>query len=41
MFVGLFLKKKDELPVGNLKQLVEAFNTLEDPMLKMKLSSVK
>jgi hypothetical protein len=41
MFIGLFLKKKDELPVGNLKQLVKAFNTLEDPMLQMKLSSVK
>jgi hypothetical protein len=33
MFVELFLKKKDELPVGNLRKLVEAFDTLEDPVL--------
>jgi hypothetical protein len=41
MFVELFPKKKDELPVGNLRKLVEAFDTLEDPVLQMKLSSVK
>jgi hypothetical protein len=41
MFVGLFLRKKDELPVGNLRKLVEAFDTVEDPILVMKLSSVK
>jgi hypothetical protein len=35
------LRKKDELPVGNLKKLVEAFDTIEDPVLSMKLSSVK
>jgi hypothetical protein len=35
------LKKKDELLVGNLRKLVEAFNTLEDPVLQKKLSSVK
>jgi hypothetical protein len=35
------LKKKDELPVGNLRKLAEAFDTIEDPVLQMKLSSVK
>jgi hypothetical protein len=37
----LFPGKKDEMPVSNLKMLVEAFDTLEDPVLQMKLSSVK
>jgi hypothetical protein len=41
VFVGLFLKKEDELSIGNLRKLVEAFDTLEDPALQMKLSSVK
>jgi hypothetical protein len=41
LFVGLFLEKKAEMPVDNLKKLVEAFNTFEDPVLQMKLSSVK
>jgi hypothetical protein len=41
MFVGLFKKKKDELSVGNLRKLVKAFDTLEDPVLQMKISSVK
>jgi hypothetical protein len=41
MFVGLFTKKKDELSVGNLRKLVKAFDTLEDPVLQMKLSLVK
>jgi hypothetical protein len=42
MFVGLFWKKKkDELPAGNLRKLVETFNTIEDPILAMKLTSVK
>jgi hypothetical protein len=41
MFVRLFLRKKDELPAGNLRKLVEAFDTIEDPVLAMKLSSVK
>jgi hypothetical protein len=41
MFIGLFPKKKDELPVGNLRKLVEAFDTVEDSVLVMKLSSVK
>jgi hypothetical protein len=41
MFVGLFPKKKDELPAGNLQKLVEAFDTIEDLVLAMKLTSVK
>jgi hypothetical protein len=41
MFVGLFPRKKDELPAGNLRKLVEAFDTIEDPVLAMKLSSMK
>jgi hypothetical protein len=41
LFVGLFLKKKDEMPIGNLRKLVKALDTLEDPVLQMKLSSVK
>jgi hypothetical protein len=41
LFVGLFPKKKDEMPVGNLRKLVEAFDTLEDPVLQLKLSSIK
>jgi hypothetical protein len=41
MFVELFPKKKDELPAGNLRKLVEAFDTIEDPILAMKLTSVK
>jgi hypothetical protein len=27
--------------VGNLRNIVEAFDTLEDPVLKLKLSSVR
>jgi hypothetical protein len=41
MFVGLFPRKKDELPADNLRKLVEAFDTIEDPVLAMKLTSVK
>jgi hypothetical protein len=40
LFVGLFPKKKD-MPIGNLRKLVEAFDTLEDPVLQLKLSSVR
>jgi hypothetical protein len=38
LFVGLFLRKKDELSVGNLRKLVKAFDTIEDPVLQMKHS---
>jgi hypothetical protein len=41
MFIGLFTRKKDELPASNLRKLVEAFDTIEDPVLAMKLTSVK
>jgi hypothetical protein len=41
MFVGLFPKKKDEMPAGNLRKLVRAFDTVEDPAHAMKLTSVK
>jgi hypothetical protein len=41
MFVGLWPKKKAEMPVDNLKKLAKAFDTLEDPILAMKARSVK
>jgi hypothetical protein len=41
MFVGLWPKKKAEMPVDNLKKLAEAFDTLEDPVLAMNGRSVK
>jgi hypothetical protein len=37
----LFLKKKKHMPIGNLRKLVETFDTLEDPVLQLKLSSVR
>jgi hypothetical protein len=41
LFVGLFPKKNKGMHVGNLLNLVEAFNTLEDPVLQLKLSYVR
>jgi hypothetical protein len=41
MYFELFPKKKDDFPAGNLRKLVEAFNTLEDPTLQFKRSSMK
>jgi hypothetical protein len=41
MFVRLFPRNKDELPAGNLRKLVEAFDTIKDPVLVMKLTLVK
>jgi hypothetical protein len=41
IFVGLWPKKKEEMPVNNLWKLAEAFDTLKDPMLTMKCTSVK
>jgi hypothetical protein len=35
MFVWLFPRKKDELPAGNLRKLVESFDTIEDHFLAM------
>jgi hypothetical protein len=41
MFVGLWPKKRAEMPVDDLKKLVEAFDTIEDHVLTMKIRSVK
>jgi hypothetical protein len=41
LFVGLFPKKKKDMSVGNLRNLVHAFDTLEDPVLQLKLSSMR
>jgi hypothetical protein len=41
LFVGLFPKKKNAMHVGNLRNLVETFDTLEHPVLELKLSSVR
>jgi hypothetical protein len=41
MFVRLFPRKRDELHAGNLRKLVKAFETIKDPVLAMKLTSVK
>jgi hypothetical protein len=41
MFVGLWPKKRSEMPVDDLKKLVKAFDTVEDPVLTMKSRSVK
>jgi hypothetical protein len=41
MFVRLFPRKKDEMPAGNLRKLVKARDTIEDPVLAMKLTLVK
>jgi hypothetical protein len=38
LFAKLF--KKKEIPSGNLRWLVDAFDTLEDPTLALKRSSV-
>jgi hypothetical protein len=41
MFVGLWPKKRDEMPANNLRKLVAAFDTIEDPVCAMKHMSVK
>jgi hypothetical protein len=41
MFVELFPRNKDEVPADNLRKLVESFDTIEDPVLSMKLTLVK
>jgi hypothetical protein len=41
MFVGLWPKRRAEMPVIDLKKLAEAFDTIEDPVLTMKSWSVK
>jgi hypothetical protein len=37
----LFPKKKNDMPIDNLRNLVESFDTLEDPVLQLKLSSMR
>jgi hypothetical protein len=41
IFVGLWPQKKEEMLGDNLRKLLEAFDTLEDPVLAMKCTSVK
>jgi hypothetical protein len=41
IFVGLCPKKREEMPGDNLQKPLEAFDTLEDPVLAMKCTSVK
>jgi hypothetical protein len=41
IFVGLWPKKKQEMPVDNLQKLAATFDTLEDLVLTMKRTSLK
>jgi hypothetical protein len=41
MFVGLWPKKKAEVPINNLKKLAKAFDTNDDPLLQLKGLSLK
>jgi hypothetical protein len=41
IFVVLWPKKKEEMPVDNLRKLLEAFDTPKDHVLAMKRTSVK
>jgi hypothetical protein len=41
IFVGLWLKKKADMPAVDLKKLTAIFDTAEDPILSMKSRSVK
>jgi hypothetical protein len=41
MFVGLWPKKKAEVPINDLKKLSKAFDTNDDPLLQLKGLSVK
>jgi hypothetical protein len=41
LFVGLWLKKKAEVPKDNLENLAKAFDTTEDPTLQLKGLSLK
>jgi hypothetical protein len=40
-FVGLWLKKRANMPATDLKKLASVFDTAEDPILLMKSRSVK
>jgi hypothetical protein len=41
MFIGLWPKKKAEVPNNDLKKLAEAFDTTDDPVLQLKGLSLK
>jgi hypothetical protein len=41
IFVGLWPKKRVDMPADDLKKLAVTFNTIEDPILSMKSRSVK
>jgi hypothetical protein len=41
MFVGLWPKKKAEVPINDLKKLAKAFDTHDDPLLQIKGLSMK
>jgi hypothetical protein len=41
LFVGLWLKKKAEVPKDNLEKLAKAFDTTKDPTLQLKGLSLK
>jgi hypothetical protein len=41
MFVGLWPKKRADMPADDLKKLASTFDTVEDPILAMKSHSVK
>jgi hypothetical protein len=41
MFAGFWLKKKKEMPSDNLQKLLEAFETVDDPVLALKRTSMK
>jgi hypothetical protein len=41
MFVGLWPKKRADMPADDLKKLAATFDTVEDPILAMKSRSVK
>jgi hypothetical protein len=41
LFIGLWLKKKAEVPKDNWKKLATAFDTIEDPTLQLKGLSLK
>jgi hypothetical protein len=41
MFVGFWPKKRKEMPGDNLRKLLAAFDTTDDPILALKCTSVK
>jgi hypothetical protein len=41
MFVGFWPKKRKEMQGDNLRKLLEAFDTTEDPVIALKRTSVK